>query len=69
MAQELGISGVDEAKDETDDIINSLSGPEALCGGCLWDVNQDLEQVEYLSEASRSACELGFEKVQQCSAK
>ena len=46
-----------------DDITDALAGPEALCGGCLWDINQDLEQTEYLSEASRSACELGFEKV------
>lgn len=47
----------------SDDAKELLDGPEALCGGCLWDINQDLEQAESLSVASRSACELGFERV------
>ena len=57
--------GVDERGDESqsDDYKELLDGPEELCGGCLWDVNQDLEQMEYMGASSRSACELGFERV------
>ena len=54
---------MNEHENQNDEFEMALEGPEALCGGCLWDINHHLEQFEYLSGASRSACELGFEKV------
>ncbi len=47
---------------EPDDM-TSADGPEQLCGGALWDVHYDYEQMEALSFAVQSSCELGFERV------
>ena len=66
--QRLGSTNNNDVTDSSDvdsdsDAHAYLHGPEELCGGRLWDVNLDLEQLEYMSASSRSACELGFERV------
>ena len=41
-----------------------LDSPEILCGGGSWDAHYDHEQLEAITQALRSTCELGFEKVE-----
>lgn len=52
-------------KDKTDSYsaYSESDNPEELCGGALWDVHCDYEQLEALSYAVKSSCQLGFEKV------
>lgn len=38
--------------------------PEALCGGSLWDSNQEWQQLEAWTFTKMSSCELSFEKVE-----
>ncbi len=59
--QELGLDRLPEPN--SDEALLELEGGSALCGGCLWDIQGDYEQVEALSNAGRSTCQLGFEKV------
>ncbi|KAK2146989.1 hypothetical protein LSH36_575g02042 [Paralvinella palmiformis] len=54
--------GVDTKEADSGEKLLELDGPSALCGGCLWDINLDYEQMESLTFAGRSTCELGFEK-------
>ncbi|XP_064597908.1 LOW QUALITY PROTEIN: nephrocystin-3-like [Liolophura sinensis] len=56
--------GIDMKKDKTDSYssYSESDNPEELCGGALWDVHCDYEQLEALSYAVKSSCQLGFEK-------
>ncbi|KAK6166073.1 hypothetical protein SNE40_022850 [Patella caerulea] len=47
------------AREKTEEDEHTENG---LCGGALWDINYDFEQMEALCYAFRSSCELGFEK-------
>ena len=56
--------GIDQKKEPSaNESIIDLDGPVALCGGSLWDIHNDFEQMEALTYAGKSSCELGFEKV------
>ncbi|KAI0213397.1 Nephrocystin-3 [Lamellibrachia satsuma] len=55
--------GLDQKQQmEIPDNICQLDSPEILCGGGLWDAHHDHEQLEAMTQALRSTCELGFEK-------
>ncbi|XP_074659416.1 nephrocystin-3-like [Tubulanus polymorphus] len=41
---------------------NDAEMPEQLCGGKVWDVNCDREQLEFFQRALISSCELEFER-------
>jgi hypothetical protein len=43
--------------------IEEESGPDQVCGGRVWDVHSDNEQLEAVNSAKCSSCELGFERV------
>lgn len=47
--------------DET--IAGEMEGPDKTCGGQVWDIHGDYEQMEAFNFAIKSSCELGFEKV------
>lgn len=47
--------------DET--IAGEMEGPDKICGGQVWDIHGDYEQMEAFNFAIKSSCELGFEKV------
>ena len=59
---ELGID-VRVNQNDGDSGYFDTESPEQLCGGGLWDIHSDFEQMEALSYAVKSSCELGFEKV------
>ena len=52
-----------EDQKSTDQVTWDTDTPKALCGACLWDPHHDIEEMEHLSYAIKSTCELGFEKV------
>jgi len=61
VLKELGLDQKQQV--EIPDNICQLDSPEILCGGGLWDAHHDHEQLEAMTQALRSTCELGFEKV------
>ena len=60
LFQELGI---ERREKEIAEGLYDQDGPEMLCGGCVWDPRYDFEQSEAFTNALKSTCELGFEKV------
>lgn len=38
-------------------------GSNQICGGHVWDLHSDNEQLEAINFAKSSSCELGFERV------
>ncbi|XP_069108020.1 nephrocystin-3-like [Argopecten irradians] len=59
---ELGVGNKLEKQEEEDNGLIEGEGPEQLCGGAIFDIHGDLEQMEAINFAKRSSCELGFEK-------
>lgn len=52
-----------ESRAEGEEDENEDDGPDQLCGGHVWDVQSDNEQLEAINLAKSSSCELGFERV------
>ncbi|KAJ8320207.1 hypothetical protein KUTeg_001794 [Tegillarca granosa] len=59
---ELGIDSKKEKSEDDESLLTEGEGPEQLCGGSVWDIHGEYEQMEAMSFAKRSSCELGFEK-------
>jgi hypothetical protein len=52
-----------ESKTDNEEEDKEESGPDQVCGGRVWDVHSDNEQLEAINSAKCSSCELGFERV------
>jgi hypothetical protein len=52
-----------ESKTDNEEEDKEESGPDQVCGGRVWDVHSDNEQLEAVNSAKCSSCELGFERV------
>ncbi|XP_071149515.1 nephrocystin-3-like [Mytilus edulis] len=58
LSAEIGL----ESRAEGEEDENEDDGPDQLCGGHVWDVQSDNEQLEAINLAKSSSCELGFER-------
>ena len=53
-----------DVDDEPEDEYDMSDGPESLCGGSVWDIYGENQQLEAYQHAVQASCELGFEKVE-----
>ena len=53
----------DKCDEDLEDGLTEGEGSDQVCGGAVWDIHCNFEQMEAISYAVRSSCELGFEKV------
>jgi len=65
--QELSADIKSSVTDNSSLLLDDADTNLSLLGSVVWDVYQEREQLEALSQACQSSSELGFEKVFSCS--